>query len=42
MSSGIEGRVRLKCIRVRNFKLLRDLKIVLEEGATLIVGRNNS
>jgi len=29
-------------IEVRNFRLLKDVSLVLEEGATLIVGRNNS
>ena len=34
--------MKLKRIKVKNFRLLRDVEIVLEDGVTLIVGRNNS
>lgn len=34
--------MKLKRIKVKNFRLLRDAEIVLEDGITLVVGRNNS
>lgn len=32
----------LRTIRVQNFRLLRDVTLTLEDGVTVIVGRNNS
>jgi putative ATP-dependent endonuclease of OLD family len=34
--------MRIKCIEVKNFRLLHDVSLLLEERTTLIVGRNNS
>lgn len=33
--------MRLKNVAVKNFRLLQDVSLVLEERTTVIVGRNN-
>ncbi len=34
--------MKIKEVRIENFRLLRDVTVGLEDGSTLIVGRNNS
>ena len=36
------GDLRIEKVRVEGFRLLQDVEIMLEPGATVIVGRNNS
>ena len=33
---------KLKCIKVKNFRMLRDVELALEDQTSIIVGRNNS
>lgn len=36
-----ENQVRLKAIKINNFRLLHDVSLQLEDGTTVVVGRNN-
>ncbi|WP_320338462.1 AAA family ATPase [Citrobacter braakii] len=38
----IEGRMRIHQVQIKNFRLLADVELVLEEQTTVIVGRNNN
>lgn len=38
----LRGKMRIKKVRIEGFRLLEDLELTLEAGATVIVGRNNS
>ncbi|MEM0628668.1 AAA family ATPase [Klebsiella michiganensis] len=38
----IEGRMRIHQVKIKNFRLLANVELVLEEQTTVIVGRNNS
>lgn len=33
---------KLSCIKIKNFRMLRDVKLTLEDQTSIIVGRNNS
>jgi putative ATP-dependent endonuclease of the OLD family len=38
----IGGHVRVHRVKIRNFRLLDDVELVLEDRTTVVVGRNNS